>query len=53
MSVGQWVEEEEEQEVEYLGEEGLKLGQPAQGQVQLGQLLQSALGQEEKEVEPP
>lgn len=47
MSVGQRGEEEEEEEeleVEYLGEEGLKLGQPAQGQVQLGQLLKSALG---------
>lgn len=55
VSVAQWGEGEveEEQEVEYLEEEGLKLGHCAQGQVQLGQLLLSALGQEELEVEVP
>lgn len=52
MSVGQWEEEEQKQEVAYQGEEGLKLGQPAQGQVQQGQLLQPALGEGEQEVEP-
>lgn len=50
--MGQWEEEEQKQEVVYQGEEGLKLGQPAQGQVQQGQLLQPALGEGEQEVEP-
>lgn len=36
--------------MEWPGEEGLKLGQPAEGKVQL---LRSALGQVEREVEPP
>ncbi len=55
VSVEQWEEEvqEEEQEVESLEVEGLKSGQPAQEQVQLGQLLLSALGQGEQEVQPP
>lgn len=51
MSVGQWEEEEQKQEVACQGEEGLKLGQLAQGQVQQGQPLQPVLGEGEQEVE--
>ena len=47
------VEQEEGQEVEWLGEEGLELGQSLQEQVRLGQLVRPALGQVEQEAEVP
>lgn len=50
--MGQWGEEvEHKQGAACRGEAGERSGQPAQGQVQQGQLLQQAQGQEEREVE--